>query len=151
MLFFKKKTKIQAYALVSKEVKNKFLTITKDPKEAEEYAMMLLRIKHYEHFKSWCDLRELDSKDFPNWLKYYTDCVPSTEKQCFQIVKIKYELSNILAILRMFGNCLPLGCSFDTELEYAYFNAIIDEPEQQKQEETNSEDVDKKDTTANVH
>ena len=135
MSIFKKKTKIFAYALISTEIKNKFLTITKDTKEAIEYSMMLLKLKYHEHFGLWCDARNLDKNSEKSWLSYYENSVPAAEKAEFQIIKVAYDIDNLLAILRMFGNCFPLGCSFDTDVEKIYFNAIVEETLQKKAEE----------------
>ena len=30
-------------------------------------------------------------------------------------------------MLRMFGNCFPIGCSFDTELERRYYDNLVKE------------------------
>lgn len=138
MGLFNKKTKITAYALISKNVKNKFLTITKNLKEASEYAMLITKLQHHDHFNMWCTFRELDVSDIKNWLDYYENCVTDDEKDELQIIKVKYDLENILAILRMFGSCFPLGCSFETDVERTYFNAILEEASAQEATETTS-------------
>lgn len=127
MGIFNRKRKVVAYAVISNNIKNKFLTITKDISSAHEYIMMLLKHQHKTHFEAWCQIRELDVGKSSSWLSYYDDCIDISEKEEFQIIKVKYELENIFAVLRMFGNCIPLGCSFDKEIEEIYFKTVLGE------------------------
>lgn len=127
MGIFNKKKQITVYALIHTQVKNKFLTISDNKYDMREYVMALLQIQHQAHFEAWCQLRALDKEDFDNWITYYSSCIPDEEKSSFQAVKIKYNIRDVTAIMRMFGNCFPIGCSFDTEAEHEYFNSIISE------------------------
>lgn len=127
MGIFNKKKQITVYALINTQVKNTFLTISDNKHDMHEYVMALLQIQHQAHFEAWCQLRALDKEDFANWITYYSSCVSDEEKSSFQAIKIKYRLQDVAAIMRMFGNCFPIGCSFDTEAEYEYFDSIINE------------------------
>ena len=149
MSWFRKKTKIVAYGLISKEIKNKFLTITKDANGALEYSMLVLKLKHLDHFLMWCDARQLDKGDIKNWLNYYENCVPNSDKEEFKIVRVTYELDNVLAILRMFGNCFPIGCSFDTEVERTYFKSIVDDAQKQLKAEKAAAEKTKEEDNSN--
>lgn len=40
----------------------------------------------------------------------------------YEIGTITYSMNDLAAILRMFGGCMPLGCSYETETEQGYFN-----------------------------
>ena len=127
MGIFNKKKQITVYALTHTQVKNKFLTISDNKYDMYEYVMALLQIQHQAHFETWCQVRALDKEDFDNWVTYYSSCISDEEKSSFQAIKIKYNLRDVIAIMRMFGNCFPIGCSFDTEAEYEYFSSIISE------------------------
>lgn len=125
MGIFNKKKQIIVYALISKSIENKFLTISENRLDAYEYAMAFMRLQHQNHFDTWCELRQLDKDDINNWLQYYDMCIEDDEKNNFQVVKVRYNVKDVVTILRMFGNCFPLGCSFDTEIEKEYFKAVL--------------------------
>ena len=152
MGIFNKDKKIVAYAVITKQIKNKFLTITKNTFEAYEYVMLLLKLQHQCHFDSWCLTRKLDKDNPNNWLVYYENCIEDEEKDNFQIIKIKYHIRDVLAILRMFGNCFPLGCSFDTDVERLYFKTILNDRSSQEAENNNLEkNIDVEENNLNEH
>jgi len=125
MGIFNRRKQINVYALIHKEFKDKFLTIAKDKDSVYEYAMMFLKLTYQDHYERWCQIKQLDKDDYETWMMYYNECIDEKEKENLQILKVKYDLDNILAILRMFGKCVPLGCSFETQAERDYFRSIL--------------------------
>jgi len=127
MSIFGRNKKVTVFALTSKKVQNKFLTISDDKLNVLEYAMKVLKLEHQDHYDSWCQLKKINGEDPGAWLEYFANCISDEEKGELQIVKVKYKIKDIAAMLRMLGNCYPLGCSFDTILEQEYFNNLINE------------------------
>ncbi len=122
MIWDRHNKKITFFVVQDKENKNpsNFLTVTCTKEDAIEYAYTYLKIQHVEHFKLWCDLRELDYNSKEAWNLYSKKCLTTEDLKRYIIRKITYTFNELTAILRMFGNCPPLGCSFDTPTEYSY-------------------------------
>lgn len=118
--FFNKLFGLNCYALTTKDNNKNFLTITQSRYEALEYANRLLQIEVFEHYSLWCKSRNYDPADMSIWYIYFNDCLNEEQKQRYKIIKIKVFKKDLIAIMRMFGNCVPLGCSFDTPAEYEY-------------------------------
>lgn len=124
MGIFNKNKTITLYGLTSRKITGKIFTITLDQKAAFEYKLALLRFRYEEHFEIWCNLRSLDKNNKSVWLYYYETCVDNADKEDLVIIKIKYKLDKIAAIIRMFIRCVPLDCSFDIDVEKEYFTAL---------------------------
>lgn len=112
--------KLRLYALIHSASPNNFLTIVSSKNDAREYAQLYIKLKHIDHFISWSEARDLNPDDLEVWNQYFEKCISPEEKDEYRVVKIYYKKQNILAMLRMFCNCAPLGCSFDTKVEYDY-------------------------------
>lgn len=141
--------KLTVYALVSKQIKNRFLTISDDKTDVYEYAMLLLKLQHQDHFESWCQLRQIEKPDLNAWLRYYATSIDAEEKEDLQVIKVSYHKKDVIAMLRMFGNCFPIGCSFDTELERRYYDNLVKEKNiiEQKTSQVEEEQLAKEDNS----
>lgn len=117
------KSQIKLYAVIKREAPDKFLTVTTKKDEAVEYALKLLKLEHLSHFQSWCILRNYSSNCPESWDIYFNDCISEAEKHDYIISKISYKLKDLAGIIRMFGGCVPLGCSYDLPVEYEYSKA----------------------------
>lgn len=118
--------KVVAYALYTKNDPDTFLTLTRTKEQAKEYAHTLFRYDHEAHFIQWCSLRDLNEDDPKTWSEYYDTCISDDDKQSYLISKVYYNLDNILSMLRMFGGCIPLGCSFESDMEMDRFIEKVD-------------------------
>ena len=150
MLFDNRKKKVEFYAVCERDTPGNFLTITCTKAEAAEYAYQYIKIKNLDHYEMWCNLREYDPASEKAWDEYFEKCISREEKLKYLITKITYKLKDVAAIMRMFGNCPPLGCSFDTQNEYNYLtykletqkhaatlvNKLNEAIEKQKEEQT---------------
>ena len=58
----------------------------------------------------------------------------------YVIKKACYTRSSIAAILRMFNNCLPLGCSYETSAEDMYANLLYNQLQEVNKKENLSDD-----------
>lgn len=115
----KKNKKVYLYAVIKKDDSKNFLTLTLSKYEAIEYIKNLLKILNFSHFKSWCLLKEIDVNDDKSWTEYLAVCA-SEQLEEYSIVKVSYLFKDIVAMIRMFGHCIPIGCSFDTAMEKLY-------------------------------
>ena len=127
---FKKKPKTMDFFVVTPNVPNTgeefdlskimFFTITETKSQSEEYVNRRLYLEHKDHFISWCGLREIDANEKSSWENY----IYSTENISFNkysISKITYKLSDIAMIFRMFNSCVPIGASYENQIEVLQF------------------------------
>jgi hypothetical protein len=127
---FSKKPKTVDFFVVTSNVSNTgekfdldkttFFTITETKSQSEEYVNRRLYLEYKEHFISWCGLREIDANEKSSWEKY----IYSTENISFNkysISKITYKLNDIAMIFRMFNSCVPIGTSYEHQLEVIQF------------------------------
>lgn len=104
----------------------RFFTITLTREQSFEYLYRVLAFAHMDHFKSWCGLKNLDYKTMEAQRLYFNTSISDAEKDQFFVAKVFYTIKEIAGILRMFGGCNPLGCSFDTEAEYAFLKDTLE-------------------------
>ena len=132
--------KIHAYALIDTEKAHKFLTVTTSKLDAKEYLIALLTVLHNEHFISWCELRDFDPESVESWITYYATAIDQAEINKYKIIDVWYSHQDLLAIVRMFGHCFPIGCSFETEAEILYFESLLANAQANFQEQSESEE-----------
>ena len=119
-LFNENNKKFIFYALSHNSNPDIFLTVCATKNQAIEYLDTTLKQRYWSHFQAWCILHDRAISDICSWQEYAVECIPTQEKADYTIFKIMYRKSDIAAILRMFGDCVPIGCSFDTQLENEY-------------------------------
>ena len=133
-MFFKKdysKNRIHFYAVLKKsDSEKKIYTLTTSVNDAMEYAESMIQLDHFEHYSKWCDLRNLDMNDLNTWNTYYDNCVNDEEKMDYAITKISYSGKYVASMLRMFANCIPLGCSYENEAELEKYKSEVNTREQ---------------------
>lgn len=112
--------KLELFVLTKKSDPDKFLTITLSQEDAIAYAHTLLKFSHKAHFQAWCALRDYDYKDSDSWEEYFVFCISDEEKLEYVVTSVTYKLKDIVAIMRMFGGCQPIGCPFETSVEYEH-------------------------------
>lgn len=121
------KKHVVLYALVTKDSPNAFLTIANTKSDILEYASALLKLSNIDNFKTWCISNSFDFKDSKAWKYYLNKIVSNEEKDKYLIKCLHYRFEDLVAIMRMFGGCLPLGCSFNTDTELAFFSDDLKE------------------------
>jgi hypothetical protein len=112
--------KLKAIAVSKTEAPEKIITIVSTKAQANEYIIKVLFNEYKEHFTQWCSLRNYDVNAKESWELYFKTVIPMEAKSKFLITNLRYNEADLLAILRMFSHCQPLGCSYDTLLEYNY-------------------------------
>lgn len=125
-MFNKGNKVITFYCVSTLDDPSKFLCLTCTKNEAIEYAYNYVRLKNYDHYQMWCDLRNYDKNSMSSWDEYFFKVIPIEEKRKYIVKKIKYKLKDVVAVLRMFGGCSPIGCSFDTQTEYSYLKQKLE-------------------------
>lgn len=133
-MFYRKnydKKKIHFYAVMKKsDTEKKIYTLTTSVEDAIEYAESMIQLEHFEHYSSWCKSRNLDLNDLAAWDIYYADCVDEQEKFDYIITRVSYTGSYVASMLRMFANCIPLGCSYESDAEIEKYKSEVDTQEQ---------------------
>lgn len=95
-----------------KEIQNKsFSTLTYSYKEACEYVVRRSVFDNKEHFENWCSIHNLELSP-QTIIYYYNRILPIRNKYIIQ--SIKYSKKQLASLLRIFANCIPIGCSFET-------------------------------------
>lgn len=122
-----KNKKVKFYAAMDREAAKSeshgMLTITATKDEALEYLNVYLKKIHSSHYTAWCDLHNLSSTNPMSWEKYFNECITPAEKHRYFICRQTFRIKNLVVLLRMFGGCIPIGCSFDILDEYKYLEA----------------------------
>ena len=89
-------------------------TASIDKKGCEEFIDKILLNQNINHYKSWCEMRQLDYKNSNSWKSYKE---ASELSSLFKIIKIKCPLNNLLALFRIYTGYKPIGCSYETNIE----------------------------------
>lgn len=143
--------KLRFFTVVEASAPANLLTIVLTKGEALEYAETRIYVEHQEHFQSWCALRNYDAEDADAWTEYLTVLIENDAlEDNYLIMPVTYYYDNIASILRMFGGCAPIGCSFDTAAEKIYWNASLGSEHMNKVLEILKEELIKKDTEENT-
>lgn len=160
-LFKKKKSKIKSEDLIdfymiidnreypnanlsNEEDLNKFtkLAIVASLAEAKEFVLTYLRLEKIDHFKSWCERQNKDFTKPDNFIEYlnlqYEDGIDYLGY--FLYIPVAHSRSDMASYLRIFYNCKPIGCSYETleELSINKIGEIIEENAKQIHNNSNT-------------
>ena len=143
---FRRKKKLKFFAVVDSRKADVILTITETKEQAIMYATNLLKLKYYEHFVRWAECHHYSQEDEEGWKVYFNDCITLDEKQAYKLIPVFYTTTNLASLLRMFAGSVPLGCDFESDIEYDYFFAKLRKGEYQdndliKSIKSNLEDI----------
>ena len=102
------------------------LSVVTTKEEADEYIDRRLFVENFDHYSSWCALRELD-KNIDSWSSYKKLIdIP----YYYEETKVDYKI--ISGLLRIFYGCAPIGCSFDTLIETSTLLSRLKEEEEKE-------------------
>ena len=97
----------------------RFYTVSYNLEDCNEYIECKLYDDNESHYLQWCALRNLQPQDTYSWDKYFDtvlyDNIP------YKVIKMQVFFSDLLALVRLFEHCQPIGCSFDREVEKLYY------------------------------
>lgn len=139
--WFQNKKKITLFTVQKVENLDNLLTVTTSKKQAIEFAHKNLKAEHLDHYTRWCDLHNQDADSKEAWDTYFEDCISIEEKSSYYVIPIVYDAEQVAAIIRMFTECRPIGCSFDLPLESAYFEDLDAQQVEKILDETFDEEV----------
>ena len=113
----------------------RFLTLSDKEDDCLEYIYIKEVQEHAEHFYLWCESRKLDPMDTSNWKAYRDITLGNT---CdYRIIPFDISWEDLLAMIRMFQCCKPIGCSYERTLEVMYYNDRL------KKSKSNVDDMEK--------
>ena len=118
MGLFKKKTPNTKFWCISdKEDNQHFYTFTNTYPQALEYLFKLyVYQKRYEHFIQWCEFHNKDKSDDKSVIEYVSSLEVNLSDY-YTIGQIEYTPENLASLFRIYNGCVPLNCSFETNLE----------------------------------
>lgn len=119
-MFFKKKFKYTVYAVVDKNNPKKFLTVVLNEKQAYEFLTTFLQIMDADTFVAWCNTNNLNPREIDSWKQFAQTQYILDKLKNYEIKKLSYKKEEIASIIRMFCQCVPIGCSYDLDAEYNY-------------------------------
>lgn len=112
--------KISLYLVTRKDsLKNDtkdILTFVTTKKEAKEYIIKRCIADNFEHYKSWCELREFDTNNIHSQFLYFTDVIDK-DTVPYVFLKYNYPMSSVALAYRISTDCKPCGCSFEHPVE----------------------------------
>ena len=101
----------------------KFYTITDNYDECDEYIYTREIADHMEHYVMWCQQRNLNPSDDANWDSYAE--IVLGDNSDYGIITFQIAWEDLIAFIRMFQGCYPIGCSFDRKVETEYFKTQL--------------------------
>lgn len=97
----------------------RFYTISYNVEDCNEYIENKLYDDNESHYIQWCALRNISPQSPESWDTYFDvvlyDNIP------YKVVKMPVSFTDLLALVRLFEHCIPIGCSFDREVEKLYY------------------------------
>lgn len=120
-----------------------FLTITDKKEHCEEYVNRRLFLENKEHFKGWCDLRELNYQDSKSW-ELYIKSTGNIALGKYVISKIKYKVEDVATIFRMFNGCAPIGTTYEEKMEVIHYMQNLPQESIDRIEQSLKEDLENK-------
>ena len=90
--------------------------------EIGEFINSKILVDHFDHYKSWCELKNIDFNDITSkrtyLINYFNNSSEETlDKYNYIIKKINYDKNTVAAVLRILHGYVPLGCSYETPEE----------------------------------
>lgn len=109
--------KIRLYNIIDSK-NNRTLSIVMSKKQVAEYLDAYLKGSNFNHYKMWCELRNLEL-DENSWRQYKFATRPSLEGIVIKTGKM--EISYLLSAFRTVCGCLPLMLPWETDAEMSTF------------------------------
>lgn len=116
-----------------------YITIAESFKECAEYIDNREFLDNVQHYTMWCELRKIDPNLESSWEQYKEIVLPVSK---YGVINFYLFWKDIIATVRMFNGCAPIGCSFDREVEKRYLMDLC-------QMKKNTEEQDTKESIVN--
>ncbi|MCF0225578.1 MAG: hypothetical protein HUK20_15025 [Fibrobacter sp.] len=115
------KKDIVVFALSSEETPDSPFTFAASPTQVYAATNQYLYLKHYPHFKLWCNLRNLSPQDADAWKNYFTTLDFSDPANRVIVLETHYTLADFASFLRIASHCMPLGLTHESALELSSY------------------------------
>ena len=137
--------KICLYLIYKNKDENSLVSVVEKKEQVDEFIRRSILVYNYTHFKSWCKLREIDYRNPISENYYINNFIETSDKETLSqyncvVKKAYYTKSSIAAILRMFNSCIPMGCSYETNIEDVYANLLYNQLQEVNKKENPSDD-----------
>lgn len=116
------------------------ITFTATEREALLVINRLTYVKHYTHYKMWCDIRnKAAGEGEPSWKEYMDSVLASQDDLSadqYTIIELYYKMEDIVSFFRSFVECDPLVLPFETNQElYLYIKNLTKQNEKSMEDE----------------
>ena len=125
---------ITMWAIIDTDYPETPVSFTATREDAQIALDQYIYLKHYTHFRLWCENHNLKVDHNENWRNYIhtvmqnevsQEDLADPSKAPYRLEKISYPANVIASLLRSYNHCAPLGCPFDTEEELADYSYYI--------------------------
>lgn len=106
-------------------------TVVTHKKDAYYWIYKFIIMAHYNHYEQWCENKGLDKNSYYVELKYVTS-VWSSLFECFAIIPQKLNHKQVAERFRLYMNCTPVGCYWETDLEYENAKKLMEKENEQQ-------------------
>ena len=101
------------------------LTYVKNLKQAKEYLYLYYLEEHRAHFNAWCECHNRPNKTWEDYCLYAQDVLEIYKNpDNIKLVPIWFTEDDIASLLRSITGNTPVGASYETEEERAFFNSL---------------------------
>ena len=121
--------KVIMWAVIDNEKPDEPVTFTATRHDAVVALDQYLYLKHYAHFRLWCQVHDCKIDHGPNWVRYSKAVIEGEFREgdapLYTIIKVDYDPNVIASLLRSYNRCIPMGCPFDTDEELDDYSAYF--------------------------
>ena len=144
MCLFRKKNKNLVFWCISdKKDPNIIYTFTNTFAEISEYLLKLYVYQYrYDHFLTWCESRNKDKSNLLD-INEYVQALEINLFDYYNIGTVEYSQHNMASLFRIFNQCVPLNCSFETDFEREAYIELLNQEKQKTKKKRKTKDVDK--------
>lgn len=125
------KKQIPLYLVYKNDNSNTLVTVLSEMDELGEFINKSIIATNFAHYKAWCNLRSLDYQEPTAEENYIINFLNTADeetlnKYTYVVKKVIYPKKALASILRMFNDCIPLGCSYESEMEQLYGSLLCE-------------------------
>ena len=113
-------------------------TVTPTEEGCYEYINRFLLDKYGEHFNNW---RMFHSEPEYDWNYYVQEVLLGIMDEDFYIVAFYADVSAIALAYRVYEGCMPLGCSYEFQIEQIAYKCYLDDKKKENEEENIDDDI----------
>ena len=140
--------KFEFYLVCEADNDESIVCVCSTVKEIGEFINSKILVDHFDHYKRWCELKNIDFNDITSkrsyLINYFNNSSEETlDKYSYIIKKINYDKATVAAVLRILHGYIPLGCSYESPEEVQTELDIVAEREKLELEQEEEESTKK--------